>query len=68
MKKVLFAMAIAGMFGFAACNNNKTAEEPAQDTTEIQAAAQTDECCADTTSMENVAEENTEAATEEAAQ
>ena len=26
MKKVLFAMAIAGMFGFAACNNTKPEE------------------------------------------
>ena len=27
MKKVLFAMAIAGMFSFVACNNNAPAEE-----------------------------------------
>ena len=27
MKKVMFLMAVAGMFAFAACNNNKTAEE-----------------------------------------
>ncbi len=33
MKKVLFAMAIAGMFGFAACNNTKNAQEPAADIT-----------------------------------
>jgi hypothetical protein len=30
MKKVLFALAIAGMFGFVACNNNKAAEEPVE--------------------------------------
>lgn len=29
MKKVLFAMAVAGMFGFAACNNNNATEETA---------------------------------------
>lgn len=35
MKKVLFAMAIAGMFGFVACNGgNKAAEEPVQEATE----------------------------------
>ncbi len=38
MKKVLFAMAIAGMFGFAACKNNKTeepvVEEPAMEAVE----------------------------------
>ena len=27
MKKVFFAMAVAAMFGLAACNNNKAAEE-----------------------------------------
>ena len=27
MKKVLFAMAIAGMFSFVACNNNAAVEE-----------------------------------------
>ena len=44
MKKVLFALAIAGMFGFVACNNNKPAEE-------VEATAET---------VENVAEEATE--------
>lgn len=29
MKKVLFAMAVAAMFGFAACNNNNATEETA---------------------------------------
>ena len=27
MKKVMFFMAVAGMFAFAACNNNNTPEE-----------------------------------------
>ena len=32
MKKVMFLMAVAGMFAFAACNNNaKTTEEPKAD-------------------------------------
>lgn len=57
MKKVLFAMAIAAMFGFVACNNNKT-EEPAQDTAAVEAAA----CCeeqtaSDTATVENMVEE-----------
>lgn len=65
MKKVLFAMAIAGMFGFAACNNNKTAEEPVMDTT-VEAAAP--ECCeADSLTVETPAEE-TEATTETVAE
>lgn len=57
MKKVVFALAIAGMFGFVACNNNK-AEEPAQDTMAVEAAA----CCeekvaSDSTAVENMVEE-----------
>ena len=57
MKKVLFAMAIAAMFGFVACNNNKT-EEPAQDSAAVEAAA----CCeeqtaSDTATVENMVEE-----------
>jgi hypothetical protein len=31
MKKVMFLMAVAGMFAFAACNNNKTAEAPVEE-------------------------------------
>ena len=67
MKKVLFAMAIAGMFGFAACNNNKAAEEPIADTT-VETVAQ--ECCemTDSTAVEAAAEETAEVATEAAAQ
>ncbi len=58
MKKVLFAMAIAAMFGFVACNNNKTAEEPAQDTAAVEAAACCEEQTAcDTATVENMVEE-----------
>ncbi|MBQ9417505.1 MAG: hypothetical protein IJU19_02885 [Bacteroidales bacterium] len=50
MKKVLFVMAVAGMFGFAACNSNKPAEEavetpaveevmPAETTAPVEEAA-----------------------------
>ena len=31
MKKVMFLLAVAGMFAFAACNNNKTAEAPVEE-------------------------------------
>ena len=56
MKKVVFALAIAGMFGFVACNNNK-AEEPAQDTMAVEAAACCEEKVADSTAVENMVEE-----------
>lgn len=59
MKKVLFALAIAGMFGFVACNNNKAAEEPVADTT-IEVIA---EEVVDST-IENVVEEVVENAVE----
>jgi hypothetical protein len=56
MKKVFFAFAIAGMFGFAACNNNNT---PAEDTT---AQAAVEELVAepemtDSTAVEGMVEE-----------
>ena len=35
MKKVMFLMAVAGMFAFAACNNNTPAEEEVMDTNAI---------------------------------
>ena len=53
MKKVLFALAIAGMFGFVACNNNKPTEEPVEDTTVIAAVEEV----ADSTTIENAVEE-----------
>ncbi|MBR6049152.1 MAG: hypothetical protein IKP83_03205 [Bacteroidales bacterium] len=49
MKKALFAMAVAGMFGFAACNNNNATEESAPvdsvtvETVEAAAAATEEE-------------------------
>ena len=61
MKKVLFALAIAGMFGFVACNNNKAAEEPVEDTTVVEAVV---EEVADSTTIENAVEEVVENAVE----
>ena len=61
MKKVLFALAIAGMFGFVACNNNKAAEEPVEDTTVVEAVV---EEVADSTTIENAVEEVIENAVE----
>ncbi len=66
MKKVFFAFAVAGMFGFAACGSNNT---PAEENTEavvenVEAVAE--EAVADSTvAVEAVAEE---AATEAVAQ
>ena len=61
MKKVLFALAIAGMFGFVACNNNKAAEEPVEDTTVIEAVV---EEVADSNAVENAVVEVVENAVE----
>jgi hypothetical protein len=55
MKKVLFALAIAGMFGFVACNNNKTNEEVAEDTMVAVEAAVED--VVDTNAVESMVEE-----------
>jgi len=55
MKKVMFLMAVAGMFAFAACNNTPATEEPAADTTEMQACPE--EETTDTTVAEVAAEE-----------
>ena len=63
MKKVFFALAIAGMFGFAACNNNKAAEETV-DTTAIEAVAEETAEVADTTAVEGAVEEVAAEATE----
>lgn len=50
MKKVLFtAMAAVAMFAMVACNNNKTQEAVAEDTTATeQCVKQCDKACADT--------------------
>ena len=61
MKKVLFAMAVAGMFGFVACNNNKPAEEPVEATEAIEAVEEV----ADTNAVEAMIEEVVEEAVAE---
>ena len=53
MKKVLFALAIAGMFGFVACNNNKAVEEPVDSTIEEVVVEEV----ADSTTVEGMVEE-----------
>ena len=55
MKKVMFALAIAGMFSFAACNNNNEAE--AVEDTVIEAV---EEIVEDTMAVEGMAEEAVE--------
>ncbi len=66
MKKVLFAMAIAGMFGFVACNNNnKTAEEPETVVETVETAV---EEVMDTTAVEEVVEEAAEEVATEVAE
>lgn len=55
MKKVMFLMAVAGMFAFAACNNTPATEEPAADTTEMECTA--DEPVCDSNVAEVAAEE-----------
>ena len=63
MKKVMFLMAVAGMFAFAACNNTP-AEEPV-DSTLIEATEQVVEETNDTNNaVEAVAEEVVEAVAE----
>lgn len=66
MKKVLFALAIAGMFGFAACKTNNN-EQPAEEPTTVENVT-TDECTteADTTATVECAAdaENAETNTE----
>lgn len=63
MKKVFFALAVVAMFSFVACNGNNT---EATDTTaaEEQVMEPVDEnaCCADTTAVQELAEEATEVA------
>ena len=65
MKKVLFAMAIASMFGFVACNNTKPAEEPVE-AEPIEAVAE--EQVADTNAVEAMVEEVVDAAAEAVAE
>lgn len=65
MKKVFFALAVAGMFGFAACGNNNTEVE---DTTAMEEAVEATEEVVDTNAVEAAVEEVAPEATEEAAQ
>ena len=67
MKKVMFALAIAGMISFAACNNAANEEEVVDTvaTEEVVEEVVAEEVV-DTTAVEAVAEEAV--ATEEAAQ
>ena len=60
MKKVLFALAIAGMFSFVACNNNAATEEAAEPVAEEMVVEET---VADST-VENAVEEIVNAAVE----
>ena len=55
MKKVLFALAIAGMFGLVACNNKKAVEEPAIDSTAVECVAE--EVAAESDTLMNAVEE-----------
>ena len=62
MKKVMFLMAVAGMFAFAACNNNAPVEEPVDSTTLEEVMPE--EKIADTTVAEVAAEEAAEVVAE----
>ena len=59
MKKVFFALAVAGMFGFAACGNNNTEETVDTMAEAIEAVAE--ETTTDSTAVEAVVEEAAEA-------
>ena len=60
MKKVLFAMAVAGMFGFAACNNNATEETAPVDSVTVEAVETVaTECEAAAAEDENLVKEVT---------
>lgn len=68
MKKIMFCLAVAGMFAFAACNNAPKAEETTECTEETVATEEvaTEEVATDSTAVaETVATE--EANNEEAA-
>ena len=68
MKKVLFTLAIAGMFGFVACNNNKPAEEAVEEPIENVEAIAEENAEAVENAVEEVVENAEEVATEAAAQ
>ena len=63
MKKIMFCLAVAGMFAFVACNNNKGTEENAECTTNeatetVEATAE-ETTCDSTATVETVATEET---------
>ncbi len=62
MKKVMFLMAVAGMFAFAACNNTP-AEEETIDTPAVEEMVE-ETTPVDTNAVEAVAEEAVEAVAE----
>ena len=64
MKKVMFLMAVAGMFAFAACNNNNATEE----VIDTLPAEEMVEETIDTTAIEVAAEEVAEVAAEAVAE
>ena len=64
MKKVFFAMAVAAMFGLAACNNNKAAEETVDSAMQTVEAAAAEGCCETKEAVEAGAEDVLDAAQE----
>jgi hypothetical protein len=67
MKKVFFAFAIAGMFGFAACGNNNTenVDTMAEQTVEAAATEMTEEATEATETLTDAAAEVATDAVEE---
>ncbi|MBP3763795.1 MAG: hypothetical protein J6I49_07965 [Bacteroidales bacterium] len=61
MKKVFFTLAVAGMFGLAACNSNKAPEAVEENTMETVEAAACDMAEDLGETVENAAEEMAEA-------
>lgn len=63
MKKVFFALAVVAMFSFVACNGNNTeATDTVAAEEQIQEPVNQEPCCADTTAVQELAEETTEVA------
>lgn len=63
MKKVMFLMAVAGMFAFAACNNTP-AQEEVIDTPAVEEMVEETVATVDSMAVEAVAEEAVEAVAE----
>lgn len=64
MKKVVFALAIASMFGLVACNNNK----PVEETVDTIVSETVEATCDSMQAVENAVEEVVEGAVEGAAE